>query len=51
MMVECGAVGGTIIVRGNGSTWRKSAPVLLCPPIIDLLYLQISRYSVGPRAG
>jgi hypothetical protein len=27
-----GEVGGTMIGRGNLSTWRKVAPVPLCPP-------------------
>jgi hypothetical protein len=30
---ECGAVGG-MIGRGNQSTWKKPAPVPLCPPQI-----------------
>jgi hypothetical protein len=28
---NCGAVGGMRIERGNQSTWRKTAPVPLCP--------------------
>jgi hypothetical protein len=28
---ECGAIGG-MLGKGNGSTRRKPAPVLLCPP-------------------
>jgi hypothetical protein len=31
---ECGAVGGMRIGKGNRSTWRKPAPVPLCPPQI-----------------
>jgi hypothetical protein len=31
---ECGAVGGIRIGRGDRSTRRKPAPVLLCPPQI-----------------
>jgi hypothetical protein len=31
---ECGAIGGKKIENGNRSTWRKPAPVLLCPPQI-----------------
>jgi hypothetical protein len=31
---ECGAVGGMRIGRGNRSTWRKPAPMPLCPPQI-----------------
>jgi hypothetical protein len=31
---ECGTVGGKRIGRGNRSTWRKPAPVSLCPPQI-----------------
>jgi hypothetical protein len=31
---DCGAVGGMKIGRGNRSTWRKPAPVPLCPPQI-----------------
>jgi hypothetical protein len=30
--VDCGAVGGMGIIRGNRSTRRKPAPVPLCPP-------------------
>jgi membrane glycosyltransferase len=33
---DCGAVGGMKIGRGNRSTWRKPAPVPLCPPQIPL---------------
>jgi hypothetical protein len=39
---ECGAVGGMRICRGNRSTWRKPAPVPLCPPQIPhtrIIYL------------
>jgi hypothetical protein len=28
---DCGAIGGMIIGKGNRSTRRKPAPVLLCP--------------------
>jgi hypothetical protein len=28
---ECGAVGGMRIGRGNQGTWRKPAPVPICP--------------------
>jgi hypothetical protein len=31
---KCGAVGGMRIGKGNRSTWRKLAPVPLCPPQI-----------------
>jgi hypothetical protein len=31
---DCGAIGGMKIDTGNRSTWRKPAPVLLCPPEI-----------------
>jgi hypothetical protein len=27
-----GEIGGMMIDGGNGSTWRKPAPVPLCPP-------------------
>jgi hypothetical protein len=39
---ECGAVGGVIIARRNGSTHRKPAPVPRCPPQIphDLTWAQ-----------
>jgi hypothetical protein len=30
----CGAIGGMKIGRGNRSTWRKPAPMPLCPPQI-----------------
>jgi hypothetical protein len=29
---ECGAVDGIKIGNGNQSTWRKPAPMQLCPP-------------------
>jgi hypothetical protein len=32
--VDCGAIGGMKIGRGNRSTWRKPAPAPLCPPQI-----------------
>jgi hypothetical protein len=28
---DCGAIGGMKIGRGNRSTWRKPAPMPLCP--------------------
>jgi hypothetical protein len=28
---DCGAIGGMKIDRGNRSTWRRPAPVPLCP--------------------
>jgi hypothetical protein len=52
VMGECGAVGGMRLGRGNQSTWRKSAPVVLCPPIIALFYLWITRdRPVGTATG
>jgi hypothetical protein len=33
---DCGAIGGMKIGKGNRSTWRKPAPVPLCPPQITL---------------
>jgi hypothetical protein len=33
------AVGGMRIDRGNRSTWRKPAPISLCPPQIDIKFL------------
>jgi hypothetical protein len=32
--VDCGAIGGIKIGRGNGRTRRKLAPAPLCPPQI-----------------
>jgi hypothetical protein len=32
---DCGAIGGINIGRKNRSTWRKPAPVPLCPPQIQ----------------
>jgi hypothetical protein len=48
---ECGAVGGTIIGRGNRSTRRKLAPVPLCPPKIphDLTWVRNRAIAVGSR--
>jgi hypothetical protein len=34
--VDCGAIGGMKIDRGNRSTRRKPAPAPLCPPQIPL---------------
>jgi hypothetical protein len=31
---DCGAIGGINIGMGNRSTWKKPAPVPLCPPQI-----------------
>jgi hypothetical protein len=48
---ECGAVGGTIIGRGNRSTRRKPTPLLLCPPQIshDLPWARTTAAVVGSR--
>jgi hypothetical protein len=47
---ECGAVGG-MSGRGNRSTRRKPAPVLLCPPQIplDLIRARTQDAMVGSR--
>jgi hypothetical protein len=46
---ECGAVGGMRISRGNRSTRRKPAAVLLCPPQIphDLTWARSRTAAVG----
>jgi hypothetical protein len=48
---ERGVVGGMRIGRGNRSTWRKPAPVLLCPPQIphDLTWDWTRAAAVGSR--
>jgi hypothetical protein len=48
---ECGALGGMRIGRGNRSTWRKPASVLLCPPQIphDLTWAQTRATEVGSQ--
>jgi hypothetical protein len=48
---ECRAVGGMRIVMGNRSTWRKPAPVPLCPPHIphDLNWARTRAAAVGNR--
>jgi hypothetical protein len=48
---ECGAVGGMRIGRGSRSTWRKTAPVPLCPPQIphDLTRARTRAAAVGIR--
>jgi hypothetical protein len=48
---ECGAIGGMRIDRGNPSTWRKPAPVTLCPPQIkhDLTRARTRAAGVGSR--
>jgi hypothetical protein len=48
---EYGTVGGMIIGRGNGSTRKKPAPVLLCPPQIphDLTWARARAAAVGTR--
>jgi hypothetical protein len=33
---DCGEIGGMKIGRGNRNTWRKPAPVPLCPPQITV---------------
>jgi hypothetical protein len=44
-----GAIDGMKIGRGNRSTWRKPAPVPLCPPQIphDLTQAQTQAATVG----
>jgi hypothetical protein len=46
---DCGAIGGMRIGRGNRSTRRKPAPVLLCPPQIpyDLTRARTRAAAVG----
>jgi hypothetical protein len=46
---DCGAIGGTKIGMENRTTWRKSAPVPLCPPQIpyDLTRAQTRAAAVG----
>jgi hypothetical protein len=48
---QCGAVGGMRIGRGDRSTRRKPAPVLLCPPQIihDLNWARTRAAAVGSR--
>jgi hypothetical protein len=48
---EGGAVGGMKIGRGNRSTGRKPASVLLCPPQIprDLAWARTRAAAVGSR--
>jgi hypothetical protein len=48
---DCGAIGGMRIGRGNRSTRRKFAPVLLCPPQIphDLTRARTRAAGVGSR--
>jgi hypothetical protein len=50
MINEYGAVSVLTIDRGNRSTWRKPAPVLLCPPRIphDLTWagIQVPAHGV-----
>jgi hypothetical protein len=41
-----GEIGGMMIGRGNRSTWRKPAPVPLCPPQTQMLP---GREPVPPR--
>jgi hypothetical protein len=47
----CGAVGGMRIGRGNRSTWKTPAPVLLWPPQIthDLNWTRTRTAAVGSR--
>jgi hypothetical protein len=49
--VECGAVGGMRIGRGNRRTRRKPAPVPLCPAQIphDLTWARTWAAAVGSR--
>jgi hypothetical protein len=49
--VECGAVGGIRIVRGNRSTRRKPFQVTLCPPQIphDLTWARTRAAEEGSR--
>jgi hypothetical protein len=46
---ECGPVSGIRISRGNRSTWRKPAPVPLCPPQIpnDLTWDRTRAATMG----
>jgi hypothetical protein len=48
---EYGAVGGMRIGKGNRSTWRKPAPVILCQPQIphDLTWAQTRASAVGSQ--
>jgi hypothetical protein len=48
---ECRAVGGMRIGRGNRSTLRKPAQVLLCPPQIphDLTWALTRNTAVGSQ--
>jgi hypothetical protein len=48
---DYGAVGGMRIDRGNQSTWRKLAPVPLCPPQIphDLTWDRTRAAAVGSQ--
>jgi hypothetical protein len=48
---ECGAVDEMWIDRRNRSTWRKLAPVLLCPPQIphDLTWARTQAAAVGSQ--
>jgi hypothetical protein len=50
---EWGAVSGMRTGRGNRSTWRKPAPVPLCPPQIpyDLTWAQTWAAAVGSWHG
>jgi hypothetical protein len=51
MDVECGAVGGMRIGRGNRSTWRKPAPVPPSPTQIpyDMTWARTRAAAVGSR--
>jgi hypothetical protein len=48
---DCGAIGGIKIGRGNRSTWRKLAPVTLCPSQIphDLTRARTRAAAVGSQ--
>jgi hypothetical protein len=48
---KCGAFGAMRIGRGNLSTWKKPAPVSLCPPQIphDLTWARTRASAVGSR--
>jgi hypothetical protein len=51
MIMNCGAVGGMRIGRGNRSTQKKLAPVPRCPPQIqhDLAWARTRAAAVGSR--
>jgi hypothetical protein len=44
-----GEIGGMMIGRGNQSTWRKPAPVPLCPPQTPHAYPDVNRGRHGGK--